>query len=82
MIIAKVILDCLSIINWELRMTDMLQQIMQEYDQAKEDASWDKDHPIFQMAQHIDLLKKKLSVAESLVEDIDELQAVYVLEGL
>ena len=36
----------------------ILKQIMTEYYKAKDDDSWDHDHPIFKMAAEIDLLKK------------------------
>lgn len=35
----------------------IIKQIMAEYDEAKDDASFPQGHPIFQMAQHIDLLR-------------------------
>lgn len=38
----------------------ILEQIMKEYDEAKDDAGFDQGHPIFQMAEHIDSLNRKL----------------------
>lgn len=45
-------------------MTKLLKQIMDEYDAAKNDASWDQGHPIFQMAEHIDMLKNQIAIFE------------------
>lgn len=47
----------------------MLKEIMQEFDEAKDDAGWDEGHPIFQMAQHIDDMKKLLRKIEKLAFD-------------
>lgn len=44
-------------------MTDVLKQIMIDYDKASDDASFKKDHPVFKMAAHIDELRKDLGNA-------------------
>ena len=45
-----------------------LKQIMTEFDIAKNDASWDEDHPIFKMAAEIDSLKKELNQALDILD--------------
>ena len=47
-----------------------LDALAREYDAASEDAAWEEGHPIFQMAAENDQLKKKLSLARSLLHDM------------
>ncbi len=44
----------------------MLKELMKEFDEAKNDAGFDKGHPIFEMAQHIDQLSSKVRRLERL----------------
>lgn len=52
-------------------MTDTLKQIMADYDAAKESASFDEGHPIFQMASYIDQLTKQLRIVRDAVQEWD-----------
>ena len=38
---------------------DEFKEICAEYDKAPDDADWGEDHPIFQLANENDILKKK-----------------------
>ena len=52
-----------------------LKKIMDEYDAAKDDATWEDGHPIFKMAEHIDSLRQRIDVhdqAESYLSDTIE----------
>lgn len=51
-----------------------LKQIMAEYSAAKDDDSWDRGHPIFQMAAEIDQLKKNAAAIAEIVwsEEVED----------
>jgi len=49
----------------------ILKEIMEEFDQMKEDGCWDEDHPILKLAEHNDQLKKSLVEAVGLLGAAD-----------
>lgn len=50
-------------------MSNLLPQIMAEYDAMKDDGAFEGDHPILQMAAEIDKLKKNAAAISEKIED-------------
>ena len=53
----------------------ILKEIMAAYSEAKDDASFDKGHPIFQMAKEIDDLRAELARKD---EEIEAWKGMYI----